>query len=451
MEAHMLNKALSKISRLEDKYVEILKELIKKRSISGEEGKVGEDSIANLIWEYANEIGVNASFHEVKDAHNIVCEIGEGSRVIVFSAHMDTVSAGNAQMWFANPFEAKDGKVRYIGNSMVEVEVEDKKIRKEIRRQMDRIWQMRAEKEREIIYGRGSYDNKASIAILLLLLDAVKDDDIDGKLYAVFTVREEVDAAGIKKFIKEFKGDIDKYREKYAVVLEGSYSFTPVIAHRGVGWIFIKTFGKRCHASTPHLGKNAISEMCKILNYLEMHKEEFCNELYKHSNDSLLGKPIFNVTSIVGGGIKKVDGSQIERTDMNVIPDFCECSIDIRFGRNLNVETIKGFFSEKLNRISEEFEIIVDEETFYPASGIGNTIEDAMEDELVKAAMGCSGIRHVEIAPGATEGAFLHVAGFKTLVEFGPGGAFSHDVHEYVEKDEIARGGKILVCLLNNE
>jgi len=63
--------------------------------------------------------------------------------------------------------------------------------------------------------------------------------------------------------------------------------------------------------------------------------------------------------------------------------------------------------------------------------------------------MDCSGIRHVEIAPGATEGAFLHVAGFKTLVEFGPGGAFSHDVHEYVEKDEIAKGGKILVCLLD--
>ncbi len=441
-------RTLSRASRLGERYVEVLKDLVRIRSVSGEEGRVGVGGVVDYIWELVNDVGLQASFHEVKNVHNVVCEVGEGKKVAVITAHVDTVSAGNAELWLADPFDAEEGKVRYLGNSAVEVEVAGKKIRRKIRTQMDKIWQLRTEKERSIIYGRGCYDNKASVSILLTLMDALKDADIEGKVYAVFTVREEIDAAGIKKFIEVFKSEFSKYREKYAIVLEGSYSFTPVIAHRGVGWMFIRTFGKRCHASTPHLGKNAISEMCRILQYLEEHGSDICNELYCHSNDRLLGKPIFSVTSIVGGGVRRVEGKNIERVDLNVIPDFCECSIDVRFGRGINAELIKKIFADKISHISENFDVIVDTSTFYPASGIGESIEDAMKDELVKAAMLC-GVRRVEIAPGATEGAFLHAAGFKTLVEYGPGGAFSREIHEYVERDDVVRGGGVLACLLH--
>ncbi|WP_048098069.1 M20 family metallopeptidase [Archaeoglobus sulfaticallidus] len=445
----MLNKLSLKIENKEKRYIDILKELVKKESLSGREGRIGEDSIANLVWEYVNDIGVSATFHEVDNSHNIVCEVGEGERCIVFSAHMDTVSAGDYGKWLTDPFGAEEGVVRYLGNSAVEVEVCGKRVRGKIRDQMDRIWKMRKEKEKKIIYGRGSFDNKASVAILLFLLDILGDIEMDGKIYAVFTVREEVDAEGIKHFIKTYKRDFDKFRERYAVVLEGSYSFMPVIAHRGVCWAYIRTYGKRCHASTPHLGRNAVVEMCRIVDYLEANKRRIIDELYEHSEDRLLGKPTFSITSIVGGGIRKVVGGKIDRIDLNVIPDFCESSVDIRYGRGITAELIHDFFTREIKKVSQDFEFTVEEETFYPSAGIGNSFDDAMEDDFVKAVMESSGINQVGIAPGASEGAFLHSAGFKTLVEFGPAGAFSHDAHEYVEIDEIKRGVKVTTTLLN--
>ncbi len=432
----------------EKEYINLLKELVKRRSLSGQEGKVDEDSVAGLVWEHLQEIGVEAAYQEVGTSHNVICEIGDGDRCIVFSAHMDTVSAGDSKKWFADPFSAAEGVVRYLGGRTVEVDVEGKKFRGVIREQLDRIWQMRDVKEKRIIYGRGSFDNKASVAILLFLIDFLKDKDLDGKVYFAFTVREEVDGAGIRKFINEY--DFSTFKKRYAVVLEGSYSFTPVIAHKGVCWAYIRTHGKRSHASTPHLGRNAVTEMCKIVNHLEADREEIIDELYSYSSDELLGKPTFSVTSIVGGGVKKVENGRVERVDLNVIPDFCEVSIDIRFGRNITADQIREAFTKRIKEISDDFEFILEDDTFYPAAGIGGSIEDARNHELVRAAIESSGVRHLEIAPGATEGAFLHPAGFETLVEFGPAGAFSHDIHEYVEMDEIGRGVAVLSNLLAN-
>jgi acetylornithine deacetylase/succinyl-diaminopimelate desuccinylase-like protein len=41
----------------------------------------------------------------------------------------------------------------------------------------------------------------------------------------------------------------------------------------------------------------------------------------------------------------------------------------------------------------------------------------------------------------------IHEARIPTIVELGPAGGLSHDVHEYVEVDSVIEGGKILALL----
>ncbi len=415
------------------RYIELLKELVQIESVSGHEGRVEEGGIVNRIWESLKEIGVDAKYHDVKSSQNIVCEFGEGERTFVISAHVDTVSPGSG--WLTDPLSGSEGIVKYLGDGVVELEVEGKVVRKKIRRQMDEVWRQRVERTREIVYGRGSYDNKGSVVILLLLADAIKNLEIDGKLFLVFTVMEETDAAGIKTFISKYRKEFGE--ERLAIVLEGSYSFVPVIAHRGVGWVYIKTRGRRCHASTPEFGHNAVEEMCKIVNFLVKHRSDVIAELYKISKDDLLGLPNFSVTSIVGG---TEDGGKVNTDNVNVIPDYCLCAIDIRFGRGVSEENLVDVFKKFIEGCELEVR------SFFPAAGI----DDAMNDPFVKQVLKYSPLKRVDIAPGATEGAFLHNSGFKTLVEYGPGGAFSHDVHEYVEVEDLFRGCNCIVSILKD-
>ncbi len=143
-------RTLSRASKLGEKYVEVLKDLVRIRSVSGEEGKVGVGGVVDYIWELINDVGLQASFHEVKNSHNVVCEVGEGKKVVVIAAHVDTVSA-ESDGWLADPFSAEEGKVRHLGNSTVEIEVKGRRVRRKIRAQMDRVWQLRNEKERDRI------------------------------------------------------------------------------------------------------------------------------------------------------------------------------------------------------------------------------------------------------------------------------------------------------------
>ena len=55
----------------------------------------------------------------------------------------------------------------------------------------------------------------------------------------------------------------------------------------------------------------------------------------------------------------------------------------------------------------------------------------------------------VETAPGGTDATVLINEGrIKTLVEFGPAGAFAHEPHEFVERDQIAVGALILASAI---
>jgi succinyl-diaminopimelate desuccinylase len=102
-------------------------------------------------------------------------------------------------------------------------------------------------------------------------------------------------------------------------------------------WLKITTKGKTAHGSMPHLGINAVLSMNKLLNKLSGFVPEF-------TRHPLLGDCSLSINTISGGKA------------INVIPDSCEVSIDIRTVPSQQHEKILSQFTEIINALESEDE-----------------------------------------------------------------------------------------------
>jgi acetylornithine deacetylase/succinyl-diaminopimelate desuccinylase-like protein len=87
-----------------------------------------------------------------------------------------------------------------------------------------------------------------------------------------------------------------------------------VTAHKGSLWLRLETRGKAAHGACPHLGRNAVHEMARVVDLLQTDYAR----LLKRRNHPLLGCPTVSVGSINGG------------TQPNVVPAQCEARVDRR-------------------------------------------------------------------------------------------------------------------------
>jgi acetylornithine deacetylase/succinyl-diaminopimelate desuccinylase-like protein len=88
-----------------------------------------------------------------------------------------------------------------------------------------------------------------------------------------------------------------------------------VYTHKGSAFLGIQTRGKAGHASQPQHGENAIAKMLEVLNFI---REDLTREAAA-VHDPVLGSPTISIGTIHGG------------SKTNIIPDFCEASVDMRF------------------------------------------------------------------------------------------------------------------------
>ncbi|HET7091874.1 MAG TPA: M20/M25/M40 family metallo-hydrolase, partial [Thermomicrobiales bacterium] len=167
-------------------------------------------------------------------------------------------------------------------------------------------------------------------------------------------------------------------------------------------------------------------------------------------------------TTIAGGGVRAVSqasgGAVVDRAGINVVPDWCEATIDCRHPRPAD-----GDQSTIQRRIAAAMHAYALAETGLPDDAIDidllgggppcailDRFADGERDPLVGAILrhgeAVSGFRPwIETAPGGTDATvMINDGNIRTLVEFGPAGAFAHEPHEFVERDQIAIGAEIL-------
>jgi putative selenium metabolism hydrolase len=249
--------------RAREDVVTFLRDLIALPSPSGAEGEVAARVVAEM-----ERLGYD-------DAHldpmgNVVGRIGDGSRRIVFDAHMDTVGVGDRSAWAHDPFAGKvaDG----------------------------------------IVYGRGASDNKGAVAAQVHAggLLVRRGLAADATVYVVGTVMEE-DCDGLALgYVIESLGGVD------GVVLGECTDLAVYRGHRGRMEMRVTTKGLSAHASAPERGANAITAMAPLV--LEV--------------DSLNGR--LRDDDFLGRGSIAVTKIECETPSLNAIPDECAVYLDRR-------------------------------------------------------------------------------------------------------------------------
>lgn len=160
------------------------------------------------------------------------------------------------------------------------------------------------------LYGRGACDTKGSIAAMLTALCELAQSKVrpchTEILFAGF-VDEENAQKGSRAFAK------DGLKIDLAIVGEPT-RLQLVTAHKGSLWLQLETRGKAAHGATPHLGRNAVHQMARVVDALQT---DYANALTKRRHP-LLGPATISVGTIAGG------------TQPNIVPARCSISIDRR-------------------------------------------------------------------------------------------------------------------------
>ncbi len=479
---NLIENVVSFSEELADDAIEFLKSIISIKSYSKSEGTIyNKHTIVSKIYDFARKLpnvdvyAQDVHYNNRDVSQNIICKIDGGyEKSIILDAHMDVVGEGDPRTWYnSDPFSGEEGEVEYIGGKKVIINIGKEHYITKIRDQMDKIWGIRKYKKTDVIYGRGSYDNKGGLVSLLYSLKVFShliDDGIDipGTILVIFSVDEEEDMKGAKEATKWIRNNIKTSIEKVrGVVVEGSYGYKVLLGHKGLVQYVIRTRGESTHAATPYEGKNAVELMCKLLSSLENKNDEIQRRLSKYFRDVILGNIVLTPgTTIVGGGIEKVvrrKGIKVLRKDVNVVPDWCEATVDVRTVRGKEYpydnDMIPMIIKEVINKFIRERYVDIDftldiiKNSIIHPYVIGRTLDEAMKIDILKIASRISKETlgydpGIGIALGASNAyIYYYNGGILTLSDYGPAGGLSHSTHEYVEKEQVIKGIEIYTLL----
>ncbi len=157
------------------------------------------------------------------------------------------------------------------------------------------------------IHGRGSVDTKATLAVVLELLEQTRRDgrQIGPNLLLVGTVGEEIGGLTGAYQFQEWISKQD-FSIQDLIVAEPTLC-RPVHGHKGALGLEVTVHGKAAHSSKPELGHNAIVIASRIVAALEQEHER----LVQGHALTAMGTGTLSVTEITGGSAR------------NIVPDKC--------------------------------------------------------------------------------------------------------------------------------
>jgi len=201
-----------------------------------------------------------------------------------------------------------------------------------------------------------------------------------------------------------------------------------VTAHKGSLWLQLATRGKAAHGATPHLGKNAVHEMARVVDVLET---DYAAQLKKRTH-KLLGPGTVNVGKISGG------------TQPNIVPDSCVISID---RRTLPSETDAGVCREISELLrAKKLNVKISSAKLAPALPLETDLKLTLVRQFLRSV---NQTRPVGV-DYFCDAAVLAAGGMPSVV-FGPGDiAQAHTTDEWISLAQLERGKDLLVRFLNS-
>ncbi|KKU10461.1 MAG: Acetylornithine deacetylase [Candidatus Woesebacteria bacterium GW2011_GWB1_45_5] len=349
----------------------ILIKLIQINSVTGK-----EEEIQKYILDLLTSYGLKPL--DIKGNIVVLVKGTNPKKCLIFNAHADTVSPGDAKLWKESPFSGMEKKGK--------------------------------------IYGLGSSDNKSSVATLLLLAKKFAGKKPECDVLLTFTVGEEVDGHGTNDTVKWLSAKyLKEYKNVSAIVCEPTGLKCVGLAHKGNLFLKITTFGKSGHGSKPIKAKDhSVLKMAKVIGILENLNQKW-KKKYKNQ---VLGTPTLALATSITAGNESVP---------NKFPDFCSSTFDVR--------TIPEMHNQAFKEIEKAIGKIGKVEYLYPPVSFGFTDKDSVIAELFKK---LTKLKFVAF-PGSTDMPFFTQKGIPTVI-FGPGEMDKmHNVNEYCHSKKVKK------------
>jgi acetylornithine deacetylase/succinyl-diaminopimelate desuccinylase-like protein len=274
------------------------------------------------------------------------------------------------------------------------------------------------------LYGRGACDTKGSVAAIVTALCELaesKSRPVETQIVFAGLVDEEYVQSGSRALAASgFKADLAIIGEPTKLQL--------VTAHKGSLWLQLETRGKAAHGATPHLGKNAVHEMARVVDFLE---SDYAAQLRRQKHP-LLGTATVNVGTISGG------------TQPNIVPASCVISVDRRTLPGETESSVRREISARLR--ARKLSAKVSNTKLAPAPAM----ETSSKLPLVQQFCRIIGQKRPAGVDYFCDAAVLSAGGIPSVV-FGPGDiSQAHTADEWISLAELGRGKDMLLNFLKS-
>ena len=373
---------------METRIVSVLSKLVEINSVNPTlSNGPGEREIAEFIARYLENLGLDAEIQTIAPQRANVVAIISGTNQrqgLLLNGHLDTVGVEG----MSNPFNlGKDG---------------------------DRL------------YGRGAYDMKGSLAIMLLIAETLSKQPPPVDILLTFTADEEDKSLGMEYIVQKWLPTLLR-QPSGALFLEPT-ELEIGICHKGFTWYEIDVIGKAAHGSRPSEGIDAILPLQAALAELK----EIEMELSHRRNDPLLGSATLHASLVAGG------------SELSMIPSKSKLQWE---RRTLPEESPEGLKNE-LKRVMAAVENFQGNHQVNGRESFVRHPYRVPEDaEIVKKLKAASPRSQFTGLSFWADSALSGLAGIPSVL-FGPVGHGAHAVDEWVSLKSLVRVYEVLMQVI---
>ena len=388
-------KIIKEIEKTKEEQIKFLQKLVQTKSINPNMDDPTKSSpydpieleVAELIFNKLKEIGLQPKFESISPSRpNVVCELGQGKKTLIFNGHMDTVPP--AREWDFNPF---------LGTI-----------------------------KNERLYGSGALDMKSALCCYVFMAKALLkfEKELNGKILLQFVIDEEPMAAshfGTRYLLeKGYIGD--------AVIIGEPGTRKITIGNRGGYRFKIQIFGDAVHTGSREWeqkkeGLNAILDMTKVINALQNFKFPAKEHPVFPGRKNVLTFP----TLIKGGKA------------INIVPDYCEAFGDTRILPGITKEFMEKEIRKKIDKLGVKYKltpiVYVPPVFVKPKEAIVQILKNNAKKILKKTP--------TTAGSGPWSDMWMFIEKGIPAVNFGCDGEGMHDKNEYVEIKSVIDVTKI--------
>jgi len=281
------------------------------------------------------------------------------------------------------------------------------------------------------LYGRGTADMKAFIALALAHVDGARAAALKRPIVLALSYDEEIGCLGAPAMIAELAKQTSK---PSAVIVGEPTSMKVVSAHKGVRSFIVEVTGREGHSSLPDQGVSAVMEAVKLMALVAEMGEEARAATHAHFNPP---GPTMTIGKVEGG------------TASNILARRCSFIWDCRCPETAQGDAIEQRFRAVAAKIDADIKVRA------PEGGVsivrrtntpGLAIERDSEAEILARAL--TGDNETRAVAYAAEAGLFQRAGIPAII-CGPGSIEqAHQPDEWIERSQIEEGALFMQRLI---